>query len=463
MDEVVLYVESDSTSSPAMGLAVSLHSLNQFASFRDSSCTLNGAVSTGMGDGAKLLTALSNKALLQVHSWGKEGVDQRIPIPEALKCLAMCMHPSNRLMGSEPWLCAGGSASGKVYVWEYALGALFAVVDAHYQGVLQISFSLDSSYMVTAGMDARASVWRVCDLLQMYQQDRKLTPFYAITDHSLDVTGTCLVGASNDVRLYTTLRDATLRVYNVPCKTLLATFILPRPAECLAVDPANRQVYVGLDDGRIRAIPLYRARNSVLESVVGARNIITVESDNNLEETFVHHQQMDTCSTENPSVTTLALSFDATVLVSGDSLGRVMAADVATRQVTRTFTSCNSPIAYIKVSTCARVLLEGKSGMCHPNVMPFKRVLESPIPMDHVLTCKIPKNPCSKDLLFEQWLSLKSKEETAWKHYSLVDSTIYQASTLEPSMKFLQLQLSTVSTAYSDLQEKYEQLLKKHS
>lgn len=463
MDEVVFYVGNDSAGNPAPGIAASLHSLNQYAAFRDAASPPNGAAITGFGSGARILTASPKKALIQVHAWGKEAVDQRMPVPEPLLCLQFCSHPTSDVQGSTPWLCAGGSASGKVYVWEYELGSLLAVIDAHYQGVSQIAFSLDSSYMVTAGLDSRTSVWRIADCVLFFQEDRRIKPFYSIADHSLAVTGICMVGALVDVRLYTALRDGTLCVYNIPERTHLSTIILPRPAECIAVDLANRQVYAGLDDGSIRIIPLYRARNSVLESVIGARNVVTVSQDPELAETFVHHQQSGAESSETtPSVTALTLSFDGTVLVSGDSLGRVMAADVASRQVTRTFTPCNAAISCIKVSVCPSSVLGVSTTPDRRTLTPFKRVLASTSPLDHFVTCTIPAQ-AHDEPLFEEWLIQRAEEEAEFKNYSDINSSVRTVPKSQALSNVLQQQLDTVAAAYTELREKHEALLEKYT
>lgn len=464
MDEVVFYAAGEGAS-PSPAAAASLHRLNHYASFRDVSCPPNGSSLTAMGRSAHLISALLKSALLTVHAWGKDSVHQRFPVPEPLSCLELCPHPpttttTNTTTNTHPtpWLCAAGSASGKLYLWELALGALLATIDAHYQKISSISFSKDAAFMVTTGLDARTSVWRVCDLCQLYQSDRRHTPFFSITDHSLAVTGACIVGVCADARLYTCLRDATLRIYNLQSRSHLATIVLPCPAECVAVDPAHRQAYVGLDNGQIRIVPLFHAKNAVWLPVVGAKAVVTVPTDLALDETFVHHQQNSDDATAFPKVCAIALLFDATVVVSGDSLGRVMAADVATRQVTRTFPACAGPILCIKVGPCPAAALETGPAAAPKSLSPFQRVLASALPLDHALTCTIPSRPANQ-FDFGTWIQQVAAQEMAFKNYSPISSKVHTVAA--PGTQLLQHQLNAVSEAYTELREKHEALLQR--
>ena len=146
MDESVFYIAegdpNDKHSQESFALATSIHNSQQHASFRQADAPKNGAILSGSGQGERLIVAAPNKALLNVYSWGKESPDQRIPLPEALTCLALVEHPNTRLFSefhrnSEfklpsyrvPWLLAGGSKSGKIYVWELSSGSLLCVKD----------------------------------------------------------------------------------------------------------------------------------------------------------------------------------------------------------------------------------------------------------------------------------------------------------------------------------------------
>lgn len=353
------------------------------------------------------------------------------------------------------------------------------VKESHYQQVSSIEFSSCGTFLVTGGEDARVMVWRTLDLINLLNEDRNIKPYYAITDNTLPVTSVLLskAGVVNDLRLYTTSGDATLRVYDVVTKTLLSTFILSAPIESATLDPANRAVYVGLNTGEIRIIPLYKinANTSVLESVGGNKKIVTVEADPELKNTFVHHQQ-----NQEAAVTQLKMSLDGSSIVSGDSIGRVFVSDIVTRQVLKTFVPCNGSISVLSVNTCPYETVNAtdaariKNDKKHRLIPALKRVLADSSTISHQLYLEIPDEinedeEEEEDEDFQVWLSRKAQQELSFKNLSTINSSVKSLSTnagsglVNSKVTELQETLDTVSNAYSELRTKHEELLKEHA
>ncbi|ODV78773.1 putative WD-repeat protein [Suhomyces tanzawaensis NRRL Y-17324] len=482
MDESVFYIAEgapgDKHSQESFAAAASSHSSQQHASFRQADAPLNGAVLTGTGQGERLIAASKGKALLTVWSWGKEGSDQKIPVPEEMKCLASCGQPDLGQTSSShtvpsfrvPWLLAAGSKSGKLYVWELASGNLLCVKDAHYQEIATIEFSRCGTYLVTAGHDARCMVWKTLDLISAYTKDEHATkPYYSITDNTLPVMTVqlSLAGLANDLRLYTGSRDGTVRIYDVATRTLVTTFVLNHPVESLAVDPASRAIYAGLNNGLVRTIELYKVQNSVLEPVGGNKKIVTVDHDPELKHTFVHHQQRMAGGADAPvAVTQVKMSFDATNIISGDSLGRVFASNVVTRQVVKAFAPCNSPISRIYVDTCPVESVNASLGSTkndkkHRLIPQLKRVLVSNDPIEHLLYLEIP-NGEDEDEDFEAWLAKKSEEELEFRNLSTINTTVKEVPRAG-EVGELQEKLEKVAQAYEELRGKHAELIEEHT
>ncbi|RCK60590.1 Pre-rRNA-processing protein IPI3 [Candida viswanathii] len=490
MDEIVFYIgqgdPTDKHSQESYSYVTSLHTSKQYASFRQSDSHINGTGITGIGPGERVFCGVPNKALIHVYSWGKEGVDQRIPVPEELSCLTLVNHPAGQAQELHsvpsyrvPWLLAGGSKSGKLYIWELCSGNLLCVKEAHYQGITVVKASSCGTFLITGGEDARCIVWNLAELISIY--DRSSTgddaagavvkPYWQITDNTLPITDVLMNEAAvlNDLKLYTTSRDSTVRIYDVMTKSCLTTFILTDSVECLTIDPANRALYVGLSNGLIRTIPLYtiNPHTSVLESIGGMNKIITVDQDPNLTNTFVAHQQAG--EKDGTAVTKLAISLDGTNILSGDAQGRVFVSDVVTKQVVKTFTPCNSAISYIAVDTVpngfdlsGHATSTGSKDKKHRMMPNFKRVLASTNPEDHQVFLDIPGKVTTKDDDFDAWLNRKQLEELEFKNLSGISSTVKQvgngASTSE-----LEEKLQKVSQAYTELRTKHEELIKEHA
>lgn len=513
MDEVLFYIsqgdQTDSKKSAAESFAYtsSIHSSKQYQSYRHASSPLRGTCITGIGPGERIFTCDSKKALINVYSHGKEGIDQRIPVPEALTTLHVIHHPQLDTKASDdevlhekpnfriPWLLCGGSKSGKLYIWEISSGDLLCVKEAHYQGISVIESSSCKTFLITGGEDARCLVWNLADLISIYGNNnnggdengqdhlRSVKPYWAIAENTLPITDVNLnpTGVINDLKLYTSSKDGTVRIFDIMTKTQLTTFILPHSVECLTRDPANRALYVGLSNGQIKMIPLYKfnPHTSVLEGVGGMNKIITIDPhDPNLTTTFVQHQD------SSSSVLQICISMDGTSLISGDSKGQVYVSDIVTKQTIKSFASLNFPIAYIHLQTILTKSLDAtannvRSDKKHRMVPTLKRVLASSDPVEHTLFMDIPE-PITIDEDdeddesnggFGSWLEAKRIEELQFKNLSDIDSTVKtigknnnnDAANSSPNNTNLELKLKKVSEAYTDLRTKYEELLKEHA
>lgn len=93
----------------------------------------------------------------------------KIILPEKLSCIAL---------DHQGMLCAGGTATGKIYIWEVGLyilspihprthifqtasGILYNAWDAHYRQVNVLRFTNDGSALVSGSDDSAVNVWSV--------------------------------------------------------------------------------------------------------------------------------------------------------------------------------------------------------------------------------------------------------------------------------------------------------------
>ncbi|GBL48201.1 Pre-rRNA-processing protein ipi3 [Candidozyma auris] len=475
MDEVAFYVTQgdpeDKHSKESLGVAASVHKSHTYASFRNADCPLNGAAITGMGPGERLFVAGKDKALITCYSWGKEGADQKFPIPETVSCLSIAEHPVIPDNGGEakiafhkpkqhiPWLLAAGTATGKLYIWELASGNLLCVKDAHYQGITCIRFTKNSDFVITGGSDSRVTVWRTVDLVSF--DDEPAKPFATFSDHSLAITDIAVADSPLpiDVKIYTASKDSTVRLYNIVHKKLLTTFVFPSPVECIARDSADRAFYAGLTDGTIRQVPLYVVNkvSNALESVVGTGKVVTVAEDPEVRETFVYHQSSGT----DRHATRLSVSFDGMSLISGDTHGHVIVGDVVTKQIIKSFTPCKSAIAFLHVETHSDALLKTQQSFDKKSrlLQPLKRVIFSGEAMDHVVHMEI-TSPIEEEQTREEWYDELAEVEQEFKREYEQRMKAKDDTKDKETIKELQEKLEKVSGAYNNLKGMYEELYK---
>lgn len=73
-------------------------------------------------------------------------------LPERLTCLAA---------DTRGLLCAGGTAQGRIYLWELASGIMCHSWEAHYRAVSVLRFTPDGNALVSGSEDAGVSVWSI--------------------------------------------------------------------------------------------------------------------------------------------------------------------------------------------------------------------------------------------------------------------------------------------------------------
>lgn len=451
MEEAVYYIgqgdPQDKHSQESYGFISLIHGSQQYQSFRQADCGLNGSVITGIGSGERVFTASNNKALINVYSFGKEGIDQRMPVPEQINCLAL-LKTSTLTQASKPlvnvpnykvpWLLVGGSKTGKIYIWELLSGELIFAKDIHYQSITKILFSKCGTFLITASEDSRCLVFKTLDLISVFSKDYDANPkpYWSINDHTLPITDFVVSdGIVNDINLYTVSKDATIRVYNIVTKQLVHTFVLPSSIECITKDPSNRNVYVGLTNGQIRIIPMFKVNNMNLQRVGNFGEIITVPNDTELKSTLTVH--------ETP-VTQLKMSMDGMVLISGDQTGNIYVSDINSKQITKSF-KVNGPVSSLDVvqfptSAINNDLMIDKKTRLLP---PLKRVIADLNQINHSIYLELPTKQSTTPQSFDQWLDEKAQDELE-----------FSVSPAKESDK-----LDKLSLAYADLKSKYDELL----
>ncbi|OLL23080.1 Pre-rRNA-processing protein IPI3 [Neolecta irregularis DAH-3] len=422
-----------------------LHTSSHVATFRGNT---SGHHSLFVTDD-HVISAQQDKALLNVYRWNKEAIDQKIILPEKLSVLAV----------SHNWTwIAGGSASGKIYLWENGSGNLMFVRDAHYQPVSKLVFSSDDALLFSGSQDSSINAWWIDQLVDLSSDQDEIRPATSWTAHNLPITDIKIgAGPYVSARSFTASVDQTVKV-NLSLKlvnltlfqvweladfTLLTTIVLPEIPTCLDIDPAERAIYAGCRDGVIRQIDLYhRSRSDGLASchAVGGNGSIVSGAQLSIREFKAHSSE----------ITSICLSFDATLLASGDHDGQVYVWDVPTRQVVRKLKSHKGPVTFLSVflQTEQMVNCKGENQM-----QPLKRVQNERDRVEHDVIINLTRT--------ESGSSDEDCVEMAERAVSEFLSPTSE-SALKAQIDSLQADLDKVHGYYEDLRGIHENLWKEH-
>ncbi|CCE89446.1 chromatin-binding/pre-rRNA-processing protein IPI3 TDEL_0A01140 [Torulaspora delbrueckii] len=357
MDEQVIFTTNNT------GSVASIHSFEQSTLRQCTVGSRNSAVRVG---DKYLFVAQAQKALINVYNLSgphkRESVEQRLPLPEVLSCLATLEDPrcdTNHKIPdfNVPYLLLGSTGSGKLYIWELNSGILLGVKPlAHYQAITKIQSILQGKYIVTSGADARVIIWQTSDLVSMSEPK----PVCILHDHTLPVTDFQVSSTNGDflslsgTKLFTVSEDGTLRCYDLSSMarsktsqpTLIATFTLPLAITALTLDPADRACYIGTAEGCFSLQLFYKLSGSKLVNLVQlsdgkARIFSLTESSMELKATQDREKlyaigQLLCEKVSSTAVTCFEISMDGTLLLVGDSEGKVSVTEIYSKQILRT-------------------------------------------------------------------------------------------------------------------------------
>lgn len=241
--------------------------------------------------------------------------------------------------------------------------------NAHYRAISTLSFTEDSALLLSSSADAAVHVFMVSRLIDSDASISVGKAYGSLSDHTLGINAVAVgkATAESSGRCWTASDDGTVKV-SLPRTTplltsqmwslqvpfdLLATFTLPTSVtpSCLAVDPAERFVYVGSKQGHVYLIPLYSqsSQTGQIEAVSGhgpSAPPVAIQA---------------ACIDVEAPITQLALSFSASQLLIGTSAGDIHVYALPSHQQVRSIPAHGGPVSYL-ATMIAPPDLVGKAG-----------------------------------------------------------------------------------------------------
>ncbi|QLG74258.1 hypothetical protein HG535_0G01420 [Zygotorulaspora mrakii] len=522
MDEQIVFTTNDTAS------VANIHTYEQ-ATLRQ--CTVgskNSAVKVG---NKYLFVAQGKKALINVYNIAgqhkRESIEQRLPLPEVINCLEVVesngitysrneQHQHKLANFDLPYLLIGSTPSAKLYVWELSSGILLGVKPmAHYQSITKIQSIVGGKYIVTSGSDARVMIWQTMDLVSVDEPK----PICILHDHTLSVTDFQVSSSSGDflsssgTKLFTVSEDATLRCYSLNLigrsnkkesinPSLLATFSLPYAIQSVTLDPADRACYIGTKEGCFNLPLYYNLKDGKISNLVqsideGKPRIFSlverIDEQQSIQdgEKLYAMGQLLCDKVIDVEVTKLEISMDGTLLVVGDSHGKVSIVEIYSKQILRTMEplsttqslhGCVTNILitpqYVetdgqaiaetfklgslnntqKIPTLQRVIYDKtKAGQLHEIWGQVGEDLDSTI---------LPLNDFEKymdQVKIQQTFFLQAdKNSSQIKIVGEQDADVVKHSTKDPQIEELKANVQTLTEAYKELREMHEKLYQEH-
>lgn len=257
-----------------------------------------------------IFAAQIEKAAVHVYNREKGNQEATVPFTERITCLALACEDAVLVLGTK---------EGRLFLWEIATGRQISTAQAHLQAVSALSVDARSNFVVSASADSTCHVWSLPDLLSFANGGvQPLAPLHTFSSHRAPIEAMAL-GHSESIQniAITAAQDRTCLVWDYHANAVLRTYLLPAIPTSMALDAADRAVYVGYQDGGIQRIDLIDAEGASLQDAKDALAPVQVKSPKWMSP-----------NSATGSTLALTLSFDGTTLISSHQSGDVLSWDV---------------------------------------------------------------------------------------------------------------------------------------
>ncbi|KXT08834.1 hypothetical protein AC579_8304 [Pseudocercospora musae] len=263
-----------------------------------------------------IFAAQHDTGLLHVYSRDQGRQEGTVAFNERISCIALACNDAVLLLGTQ---------QGRVFAWEVCTGRQVSTTQAHLHAVTALCVDATSNFLLSASNDAAVHVWSIPALLSFATAPiaRPLTTF---SSHRADITALCVGHAASHCNFALSFStDRTCLIWDYRANHLLRTYLLPAVPSSAVLDPADRIVYVGYEDGSVQSLDLYTSLAKDLTAVhAGNDAAVPVQPP--------PKSLWSLSDSSYGSVLSMSISHDGSTIITGHQSGNVLTWDVARGQ-----------------------------------------------------------------------------------------------------------------------------------
>jgi pre-rRNA-processing protein IPI3 len=285
-----------------------------------------------------IFAAQTDKAVVNVYNRERGNQEATVPFPERIHSVAYAQRSDILVLGTE---------GGKLILWELATGRVTNSSASHLQAVSRLCITPKNEYILSGSADSSIHLWSLARLVSFEQpsdgygsEEPSNAPAQTFSGHRTAITalacGHSLIATNFAV---SASDDGTCYVWHISTCQVLRTLLLPSFPVSVTLDPADRAIYFGCNDGRIQAwdIFLHAAKSNVpLASSSTLPPIQLLDKDS-----------WSAPSTDLGLASCLTISYDGTSLLSGHANGAIIRWDVAKHRILNEITNLGQPVTNI--------------------------------------------------------------------------------------------------------------------
>lgn len=284
-----------------------------------------------------VFSAQANKAVVNVYNREKANQEATVPFPDRIHSL--------EFVGDSAGFLVLGTENGRLNLWDVASGRQSISTASHLQPVSCLSVLPGNNLILSGSADSNIHVWSLPQLVSFTQSQSRSSndpapnsPLRTFSNHRSGITAlACGHSRSLSNFAVSASSDGTCYIWSVGDCQVLRTILFPSAPRCFAVDPVDRAMYAGIEDGSIQHFDFYNDQeHQHLQASVSS-----------------HPQQLHTkdswssSSADIGSVECLTLSYDGTTLLSGHASGKILSWDIAKHRVQKVIADLGQSVTNI--------------------------------------------------------------------------------------------------------------------
>lgn len=204
-----------------------------------------------------------------------------------------------------------------------------------------------TNFLLSGSTDSTIHVWSIPSLLSFSASsanesghDLPFSPSRSLSNHRAAITAIVSGHSSSDKNIAVSAsKDNTCIVWDYLNGDILHTFLLPSSPLCLALDPADRAVYAGYEDGSVQLIDFY-SQGGLTQPLhdPALQSTPTQPPPSNRWSALGHSAYPTLC---------LQVSYDGTSLLSGHQDGKIHNWDIAAGKYDKCLADFAAPVTNI--------------------------------------------------------------------------------------------------------------------
>jgi len=271
-----------------------------------------------------IFAAQADKAVVAIYGREQGNQQATVAFQEKITVLTLTCRDTVLVLGTE---------EGRLYFWEILTGRITTTSQAHLGAVTALAADPSSNLLISGSADASLHVWSIPRVLSFSNPPASAAeshnaPLHTLSGHRDAITALIMGRGSSFCNIaISASKDSTCIIWDYHTNNVLRTILLPDAPLCLALDPADRALYCGYENGGVHFIDLNGEPSAEQDP---SRTAIHSHSHAAMPLQPDLRNRWEPPSGDIGATLSIELSYDGAKVISGHESGKIVVWDAPT-------------------------------------------------------------------------------------------------------------------------------------